>query len=139
MTRDLRAWRGRHAGETILVCGCGASLSDLHSKPQIPMIGVNDVGRHIDPDYLVVLNPKSQFKPGRFAAIEATRARAVFSSVAGFTLPGVDLVPLRLGTRGGTEVTPDGRVPYTRNSPYVALTLALLRESTPCPRAFTTA
>ncbi len=122
---DIKAWRGCHAGETVLVCGCGASLTNLRSKPEITTIGVNDVGRHFDPDYLVVLNPKSQFKPDRFAAIEATRARAVFSSVAGFSLPGVEVVPLRLGKRGGTEVSPDGRIPHTRNSPYVALTLAL--------------
>ncbi|MEP3331174.1 hypothetical protein [Sedimentitalea sp.] len=126
MTRrpQLTEWKDHHAGETMIVCGCGASAAALVSKPPCPVIGVNDMGRLFDPDYLVILNPQSQFSRDRFAAIETTRPKALFTSVQGLSLPETRVVPVALGERGGVDVSPDGRVPFTRNSPYVALALA---------------
>lgn len=126
MSSGLEAWRGRHRGETILVCGCGKSLSALKEKPPCPVIGVNDVGRQLEPDYLMVVNPSGQFSPQRFAAIEATRARALFTSVADLGVSHPQVVRFGLGIRGGTRPEQPGRLPYTRNSPYMALALAVL-------------
>ena len=32
-----------HPGQTLLVCGCGASLNELHNPQGFVTIGVNDV------------------------------------------------------------------------------------------------
>lgn len=119
----LRDYRDRHLGESILVCGCGVSLNDLPHDYAGITIGVNDIGRRFDPTYLVVLNPRSQFSGERFRYVEGSRAQALFSQLdLGIRHP--RLVRLRLGQRGGTEVGPGDALPYTRNSPYVALCLA---------------
>ncbi len=120
------AWRGRHAGEAVLVAGCGESLSLLPAKPGCTVIGVNDIGRAWHPDYLVVVNPASQFAPGRWEAVQATQARAVFTQLADPALPpGVPLVRFRLGRLAGTDDPGPDALHYTRNSPYVAVQLAL--------------
>lgn len=121
---QLQIYHDRHRGETILVCGCGVSLNDLPSDYAGITIGVNDVGRRFHPTYLVVLNPPSQFRDGRFRHVTETRAQAVFTQLdLGLTHPNV--VRFRLGQRGGTAVDDSGAMPYTRNSTYVALCLAL--------------
>ena len=121
--RTLPEFRGYHAGETVLVCGCGASLSQLDAPARCVTIGVNDVGRLFDPDYLVVLNPRYQFTEDRFRYVEQSRARVVFSQLdLGISHP--HQVVFRLGRRSGTDLSDSESLPYTRNSPYVALCLA---------------
>ena len=71
LPRRLRDFRDLHAGETIVVCGCGRSLADLPEPERRLTVGVNDVGRLFDPTYLVVLNPKKQFKGDRFDHVAA--------------------------------------------------------------------
>lgn len=121
--RHLRDYRGLHAGETIVVCGCGRSLAELPEPERRITVGVNDVGRLFDPTYLVVLNPKRQFKSDRYRHVEATRARAVFTQLD-LRLRHPRVVRFRLGQRSGTDLSDPDRLPYTRNSPYVALCLA---------------
>src|ERR1039458_1150759 len=83
--RDLpgvfREFRDYHSGETILVCGCGTSVSQILAPERHITIGVNHIGRLFDPDYLVVLNPRYQFTLDRFRYVEESRARAVFSQL----------------------------------------------------------
>jgi hypothetical protein len=89
-------------------------------------IGVNDVGRLFDPTYLVVVNPKSQFAADRFRYVAESRAQALFTQLDARQL-GVDhprAVRFRLGRRGGTELDAADALPFTRNSPYVAVCLA---------------
>jgi len=62
VNRALHAFRDAHLGETIVVCGCGPSLKELPDPERMITLGVNDVGRLFDPTYLVVVNPRSQFK-----------------------------------------------------------------------------
>jgi len=122
----MRAYRNLHADATVLVCGCGASLELLDDAKGCITIGVNDVGRKLTPDYLVVVNPRTQFTAGRLAHIERSGARAVFSQLGDLRLAGAPLVRFRLGTYGGT--TPSSAVDalhYTQNSPYVAVCLAM--------------
>jgi hypothetical protein len=122
--REFAAYRGFHNGETMLVCGCGSSLPQIIAPERLPTIGVNDVGRLFDPDYLVVTNPKNQFSGDRFEYVAHSRAKTIFTQLdLGIAHP--NIVRFRLGRRGGTELTDSNCLPYTRNSPYVALCLAL--------------
>ncbi len=123
MAATLADYRGRHAGETIVVCGCGPSLLDWPDAERGTTIGVNDVGRRFDPTYLVVVNPAPQFAAGRFEHVRRSRAKALFTQLdLGAVAPPV--VRFALGRRGATDAS-DGRVlHYTRNSPYVAVGLA---------------
>ncbi|MDH5182110.1 MAG: hypothetical protein OEY07_20815, partial [Gammaproteobacteria bacterium] len=121
--QQLQHYRNAHAGETIIVCGCGASLNELHDPAAYITIGVNDVGRQFDPDYLVVLNNKHQFRNDRFKYVADSRAKTVFTQLnLGIRHP--NIVKFRLGQRGGTDIAGLDSLPYTRNSPYVAVCLA---------------
>lgn len=108
----------------MLVCGCGSSLSQIVAPERVVTIGVNDVGRLFQPDYLVVLNPPQQFSGDRFRYVEQSRARAVFSQFD-LKIPHSRVVRIRLGQRGGTDFSDPNLLPYTRNSPYPALCLAV--------------
>ena len=122
---SLSSFRNRHAGATILVCGCGASLNELEHPEQFLTIGVNDVGRRFQPDYLVVVNPRSQFKGDRFRYVETSLAKNIFTQLdLGLGLPG--LIKFRLGQYGGTDLSDPEVLHHTRNSPYVAVCLAAL-------------
>jgi glycosyltransferase involved in cell wall biosynthesis len=120
---DFRMFRDYHAGETMLVCGCGASLSQIVAPERLITIGVNDVGRLFDPDYLLVVNPPNQFAHDRFRYVAESRAHAVFTQFdLGISHPRI--VRFRLGKRGGADISDPDTLPYTRNSPYPALCLA---------------
>jgi hypothetical protein len=124
LPRELAAFRDYHEGETMLVCGCSTSLPAVISPERFLTIGVNDVGRLFDPDYLVVINPRSQFSGDRFRYVEASQAQAIFTQLdLGIAHP--NIVRFQLGKRGGTDISDAHSLPYTRNSPYVALCLAL--------------
>lgn len=123
-TPTLSAYRGRHAGETVVVCGCGSSLVTLSHPQRFVTIGVNDVGRLFQPDYLVVVNPRQQFQAERFRHVEESRARALFTQLdLGVRHP--NIVRFQLGRRAGTDFSNPNVLHYTNNSPYVALCLAL--------------
>ncbi len=124
LPRELREFRNYHAGETILVCGCGASLSRIVSPERFITIGVNDVGRLFQPDYLVVLNPRQQFAGDRFRFVEGSGASAIFTQLD-LGIPHPRIVRIRLGRFGGTDLSDPNVLHYTRNSPYLALCLAL--------------
>lgn len=124
LPRELRDFRGYHAGETIVVCGCGSSLSQLVSPERFITIGVNDVGRLFQPDYLVVLNPRQQFRGDRFRFVEESRAQAIFTQLdLGIRHP--HIVRFRLGRYGGYDFSDVNSLHYTRNSPYLAVCLAV--------------
>ena len=124
LPRDFAAFRNYHLGETMLVCGCGSSLPTIVAPERFATIGVNDVGRLFQPDYLVVINPRAQFSGDRFKYVEFSEAEAIFTQLdLGISHPNV--VRFRLGCRGGTDLSDANTLPYTRNSPYVAFCLAL--------------
>ena len=70
----LASFKDMHKGETIIVCGCGKSLNLLENPERFVTIGVNDVGRRFHPNYLVVVNPCSQFSGDRLRYVETARA-----------------------------------------------------------------
>jgi spore maturation protein CgeB/predicted O-methyltransferase YrrM len=119
----LTDFRNLHRGDTVVVCGCGESLTRFEHPERFLTIGVNDVGRQFDPTYLVVLNPSRQFAGDRFRYVQESRARYLFTHLdLGVVRPPV--VPFVLGRYGGTDVTDSRALPYTSNSPYVAVCLA---------------
>ncbi|MEH6413428.1 glycosyltransferase [Pseudomonas sp. CGJS7] len=125
----LSAYRGLHAGASVVVCGCGPSLPQLPRTQELLTIGVNDVGRLFDPTYLVVLNPPQQFKHDRYVHVRASNARALFTQLdLGTVKP--PLVRFRLGAYGGTDSGADDCLHYTQNSPYVAVCLAAYMGAT---------
>jgi Glycosyl transferase family 2/Glycosyl transferases group 1 len=124
LPRDLASFHRYHSGSTIVVCGCGASLKHLISPERFITIGVNDVGRLFHPDYLVVLNPRHQFRQDRFHYVETSRSRAIFTQLElGIQHP--HIVRIRLGQRGGVDLTDPKVLHFTRNSPYLAMCLAM--------------
>ena len=114
-------FRDRHRGETVIVCGCGASLRQLRRPERFVTIGVNDVGRLFTPDYLIVVNERRQFTPDRYVHVEQSQAKAVFSQL---DLAHPRAVRFRLGKRGGTDRADADSLHYTNNSPYIAVNLA---------------
>lgn len=120
---DLESWRNRHSGESIIVCGCGSSLTVEVAQLNLTTIGVNDVGRLFDPTYLVVLNPARQFRGDRFDFVRRSRAQALFTQLdLGAVAPPV--VRFRLGRHGGADIGPEAVLHHTQNSPYLAVCLA---------------
>jgi hypothetical protein len=103
--RTLADFRGLHRGDTIIVCGCGPSLNLLTTPERVITIGVNDVGRRFTPDYLVVLNPRSQFSGDRFKYVEQSRAKALFTQLADGISTEAPIVRFRLGKYRGTDLT----------------------------------
>lgn len=131
---SIRDFADRHPGATVVVCGCGTSLTPEVAEQAAQQgwvtIGVNDVGRLFTPDYLVVLNPPRQFRGDRFTHVQQSRAQALFTQLPPTALGPVNppVVQFTLGPFGGTDIDTgpeaDGRLPHTQNSPYVAVCLA---------------
>lgn len=122
---SLEGFRDFHQGETVVVCGCGKSLAEFAEYEEFITIGVNDVGRLFQPTYLVVLNPRSQFGGDRFDHVVRSRAQALFTQLdLGIDHPRI--VRFNLGQQNGLSLDSPNALPYTRNSPYVALCLAAL-------------
>jgi ADP-heptose:LPS heptosyltransferase/2-polyprenyl-3-methyl-5-hydroxy-6-metoxy-1,4-benzoquinol methylase len=125
LPNTLEGFRNFHQGETIVVCGCGRSLTDFADHEQYITIGVNDVGRLFQPTYLVVLNPKTQFTGDRFDYVARSRAKALFTQL-NLGVDHLHIIKFNLGQQSGVTFDTPNVLPYTRNSPYVALCLAAL-------------
>jgi hypothetical protein len=113
-----------HQDGMIIVCGCGESLNDLAHPERYITIGVNDIGRHFQPTYLVVVNPRNQFSGDRFRYVETSQAQYLFTQLV-LDLRRPNIVKFRMGKYGGTDFSDPEVLHYTQNSPYVALCLAV--------------
>lgn len=122
--KALVEFRNIHKGSHILVCGLGSSLNQLENPEDYITIGVNDIGRKFDPDYLLVLDAISNFKEDRKEHIISSRAKYVFSHV-NIELKNSKLIIFKLGKRGGTSFKDDNSLDYTCNTPYVSINLAI--------------
>ena len=122
---SLEGFRNFHRDGTIVVCGCGRSLGHFSAHRHYITIGVNDVGRLFTPTYLVVLNPRNQFAADRFEYIASSQAQVLFTQLnLGVNHP--HIVRFGLGQRNGVSYEEPNLLPYTTNSPYVAMCLAAL-------------
>lgn len=122
--RTIAYFRSVHEGAAIIVCGCGESLNELEQPEKFITIGVNDVGRRFHPNYLVVVNPRSQFSGDRFRYVESSEAQYLFTQL-NLGLARENIVKFNLGTYGGTDLSNPNVLHYTQNSPYVAMCLAV--------------
>jgi GT2 family glycosyltransferase len=123
--RSLASFRDCHQDGTIVVCGCGSSLNELEQPGRFITIGVNDVGRLFDPNYLVVVDPRPRFKGDRFHYVETSRAEYLFTQLPDLGLPHPNVVNFRLGQKGGTDFSDPNVLHYSVITPYVALCLAM--------------
>jgi hypothetical protein len=121
---SLADFRGIHDGDSIVVCGCGESLNEFAHPERFITIGVNDVGRRFDPNYLVVVNPRTQFTGDRFHYVETSRAEYLFTQLDTLGICHPHIVKIRLGNYAGTDFSNREVLHYTQNSPYIALCLA---------------
>ncbi len=71
-----------------------------------------------------MLNTRAQFSMDRYRYVEESKAQAVFSHLQ-MNIKHPHLVRFTLGQRGGVELNNPQRLPYTRNSPYLAACLAI--------------
>ena len=122
---SLASFRNRHSGETVLVCGCSESLNELSNPERFITIGVNDVGRRFDPNYLVVVNPRAQFARDRFDCVATSRAEYIFTQYDSLGISHPNVVKFSLGNYGGTNFSNPDVLHYSNNPPYVALCLAV--------------
>src|SRR5215475_12666895 len=97
------AYRDAHHAQSILVCGCGESLSLLPKNPGVTTIGVNDIGRSFTPTYLVIVNSRSEFETERFHYVETSRAEAIFTQLKKLGVSHPRIVHFRLGVYGGID------------------------------------
>jgi len=123
--RTLASFRNAHAGGSIIVCACGESLNTLAQPERFITIGVNDVGRKFDPDYLVVVDPPEAFGGDRFHYVKTSRAGAFFTQRTDLGIDHPNIVQFRLGTKDGTDLSDPDVLNYSVTTPYVALCLAL--------------
>lgn len=123
--KTLSSFTNAHQNLPIVVCGCGESLNDFHNHERFITIGVNDVGRKFQPDYLVVVNPKTQFKGDRFRFVENSKAGFIFTQLD-LKIKNPNVIKFKLGAFGGTDFSNPCVLHYTNNSPYIALNLAIL-------------
>lgn len=120
----LRDLKDRHAGEDIVVCGCGRSLLDFREPESYTTIGVNDVGRKFVPDYLLVVNPRESFSRERWESIVKTHPPVLLSQYK-LDIPCRDTVRVRLGRYARPDFDDPNVLHYSQNSPYMALHLAV--------------
>lgn len=123
--KSFNSFYNSHIGQTIIVCGCGESLNEFVQPENFTTIGVNDVGRKFQPNYLVVVNPRNQFSGDRFSFVETSRAEYIFTQLD-LGLKHRKVVKFELGEFGGTDFSNPNVLHYTNNSPYIALNLAIL-------------
>jgi hypothetical protein len=123
--KNLFSFQNIHNNALMVVCGCGESLNDFTSPERYITIGVNDVGRKFQPNYLVVVNPRHQFSDDRFRYVETSQAEYIFTQLD-LNLKWQNVVKFRLGNFGGTDFFNPDCLDYTNNSPYIALCLAIL-------------
>src|SRR3954468_994734 len=100
--QSLEDLRSSHSGAHILVCGLGASIQ--HLPAMLPVtIGVNDIGRRITTDYVVVVNPASQFSEERFRHIAGSGSRYILTQYSDLPVPPERRITFRLGTYNGID------------------------------------
>jgi hypothetical protein len=121
---DYKDFRGRHAGGKIIVCGLGTSLPLLENPQDYVTIGVNDIGRIMQPNYLVVVNDHGSFTKERWSHIHATTVPHVFSHINTLNIDDKSkIVHMRLGKYGSFDWDSE-LVSYTSNSPYIGVLIA---------------
>lgn len=123
MTNRLSNFIDTHAGEKVIVCGCGTSLSlmkDVHHR--FTTIGVNDVPKLFEPTYLVITDHSQRFAPPRRKLVNESKCRAMFTCVKGWRNPKISY--FETGSKKLNHLDDPNKVDHFMNSPYVAVNIA---------------
>jgi len=120
---EYKEFKNKHAGEKIMVVGCGVSTETLTNPQDYTIIGVNDLSRLFVPNYLVVLNDKTSFPAERWKWIGETTCPHIFTHIKGLAVTEEQRVVVQLGRYGGHDLEKEA-VDYTSNSTYVACIIA---------------
>jgi hypothetical protein len=126
--RTFESFKGIHRGETVIVCGCGISLTSFNEPERFITIGVNDVGRLFQPDYLVVVDPRDRFSGDRFRFVDTSQAQYLFTQHQDLGVPHPHIVRFALIQTEEPDFTNSGALHYLSlptPSPYFALCLAV--------------
>jgi hypothetical protein len=126
--RTFSSFQGVHRGESIIVCGCGESLNDFAHPERFITIGVNDVGRRFQPNYLLVVDPKGRIKEDRFHYVETSQAEYLFTQHENLGVPHPNIVKFGLYKKEGPDFSDPNSMHYTTlplPSTYFALCLAV--------------
>lgn len=118
---------GSHEG-IAYVLGLGDSWrAYLDGKPGT-ILTVNDGGRNVDPDYLIVVDSKIRFTEERWEYISSTEAKYVFTQLGHYNLPIQDtskMVRIILNSRRGSFLIEPGIIDTSFSSTFVAMNIAL--------------
>ena len=126
--RTFSSFKGVHQGETMIVCGCGESLNDFAHPERFTTIGVNDVGRRFQPNYLLVVDPKGKIKEDRFYYVETSQAEYIFTQHKDLGVPYPNIVRFALRKQSSPDFSDSNALHYTTlpaPSTYFALCLAV--------------
>ena len=116
-----------HAGKDFIIVGTGPSIVNFKIPDGMISIGCNDLGRYLDPEYLVIVNAKQEFIGDRYPFIENTNAKYVLSHLSLREIPLKEpekLVNFTLGERNRLEIDTIGTIDYSTTSTYMAIIIA---------------
>jgi hypothetical protein len=123
LIKTLKEFIGIHAGEKIVVCGCGMSLLDFKDHHQdFITVGVNDVSALFHPTYLLVTDHAGRFHGDRKRKVTLSQAKNLFTCAKGWRHQ--NLVHFELGSRSLSNLDHPDRIDHYLNSPYAAAILA---------------
>ena len=118
-------FRDRHTGQDFVVCGLGPSIVSL--APYLAghlTVGVNDIGKHFTPNYLVIQDYPSAFLRERRKTIERTAADCAFLAFDFPNLQAKHILHVKLKNKGGSDFGKDGWFSYSTTSVYLATCIA---------------
>ena len=123
LVKQLKEFHRIHAGEKIVVCGCGTSLlgfKDHHHK--FITIGVNDVPALFDPTYSLVTDHVSRFLGKRKDIVNNSKAKHLFTCAKGWRHRSI--VHFELGSKDIKHLDSTTKIDHYVNSPFVGVGLA---------------
>lgn len=123
LVKKFEEFHNIHEGKSIIVCGCGTSLSklkDIHTE--FITIGVNDVPQLFDPTYLVVTDHPNRFNDTRKKFINESSAKYMLTCIGGWRHP--RMVHFNLGKKGSANLDDPSKVDHFYNSPYTSINIA---------------
>jgi hypothetical protein len=125
---NISQFKDKHAGEKILVLGCGTSLkkiTEIDNYKGLITIGVNDIGRMLDPTYLLVVDSPKKFMGIRHDVIFNSKSEYVFTQLNAWDIKQKEkLVMFKLGNKSLSNIKNEMVIDYSNSSPYMAAILA---------------
>lgn len=114
-----------YQNQKIIVCGCGESALQLQNIQNQIIIGVNDIGRLLTPNYLLVVNPSSSFNENKKQSIINTKASYFFTQYQNdWNELNDKKILIKLGTNTLSNLDNPEKIDFSKDSPFMAVILA---------------